>query len=159
MSCFHNIIIVFIRFTQNHCVVFLICFEIIFLTNACLKKWCQHIDQTIFANFQKPIDNAVQFKCSIWIQFFHDFDHFFFITTAEQCIDIKYAAPKMSLRSAEGEAGKNSSAKNRVLFSKNVASFSPTSLCTLLTSMGIFGSSLETWLLVLAHLARRFIHN
>ena len=50
----------------------------IFPTNACLKKWCQHVDQTIFASFQKPIGNVIQFRCLVWIQFFHDLDHLFF---------------------------------------------------------------------------------
>ena len=48
------------------------------MINAHLKKWCQHIDQTIFANFQKSIDDVIWFKCFIWIQFFHDFDYLFF---------------------------------------------------------------------------------
>ena len=156
MSCFHNIIIVFIRLTQNHCVVFLIYFEIIFLINAHLKKWCQHIDQIIFANFQKPIDDIVQFKCFVQIQIFHDFDHFF-IMTVEQCINIKYVAPKMSFRSAENEAEKNLSIKNRVLFSKNVVSFLSTSFCAFLINVNIFNTSLKTWLLILIYLIKR--HN
>ena len=122
-----------------------------------MKKWCQHIDQITFVNFQKSIDNIIQFKCFIWIQFFYDFDHFFFIMTAEQCINIKYVAPKMSLRSAEGEAGKNSLVKNRVLFSKNVVSFSSTSFCMFLINVSIFNNSFKTWFLILIYLIRR--HN
>ena len=129
----------------------------IFRINAHLKKWCQHIDQIIFANFQKPIDNVIKFKCFIWIQFFHDFDHFFFIMTVGQCINIKYAAPKMSLRSAGNETGKNSSAKNHVLFSKNVVSFSSTFFCMFLIRVGIFDNSFKTWLLILIYLIKR--HN
>ena len=63
---------------QNFCVVFLIYFEIRFLINAHLKKWCQYVDQIIFTNFQKSIDNVIWFKRFICIQFFYNFDHFFF---------------------------------------------------------------------------------
>ena len=85
------------------------------------------------------------------------FRSFFFITTAEQCTNIKYVSPKMSLRSAKSEAGKNSSIKNRVLFSKNVVSFLSTSFCMFLINVGIFSNSFKTWLLILIHLIKH--HN
>ena len=82
---------------------------------------------------------------------------FFFITTAGQCINIKYAAPKMSLRSAGSEAGKNSLTKNRVLFSKNVVSFLSTFFCMFLISVNIFDNSFKTWFLILIYLIKH--HN
>ena len=114
------------------------------------------LDQTIFASFQKPIDNIVWLKWFVWIQFFYDFD-LFFITTAEQCINIKYVAPKMSFKSAENEIRKNLLIKNHVLFSKNVVDFLSTPPCAFLINVGIFNNLLKTWLLILICLIKR--HN
>ena len=82
---------------------------------------------------------------------------FFFIMIAEQCINIKYVAPKMLFKSTKNETEKNSSVKNHVLFSKNVVSFLSTFFCAFLISVNIFNSSLKTWLLVLIYLINR--HN
>ena len=76
---------------------------------------------------------------------------FFFTMIDEQWINDKYIVPTMSLRSAESGIQKNSSTKNHVLFSKNVFSFSSTSFCVFLISVGIFNNSLKTWLLILIH--------
>ena len=83
------------------------------------------------------------------------FQSFFFVMIAEQCINDKYAAPNMSLRSAESDVGKNSSAKNRVLVSKNIVNFSAMSFCAFLISVSIFDNSLKTWFLILIYLIRR----
>ena len=82
---------------------------------------------------------------------------FFFIMIAEQWINIKYVAPKMSLRSAKNETEKNSLIKNHVLFSKNVANFLSTSFCAFLINVSIFNNSLKTWFLILIYLIKR--HN
>ena len=81
----------------------------------------------------------------------------FFVIIAEQCINIKYTAPKISFRSVKNEAGKNLLIKNRVLFSKNVVSFLSTSFCAFLISMNIFTNSFKTWFLILIYLIKR--HN
>ena len=89
--------------------------------------------------------------------FFMISNTFFFIMIAEQCTDIKYAAPKMSLRSVRNKIGKNSSIKNHVLFSKNVINFLSTFFCMFLINMNIFNNSFKTWFLILIYLIRR--HN
>ena len=79
---------------------------------------------------------------------------FFFYNDCWTYFNIKYAAPKMSLRSAENETGKNSLVKNRVLFSKNVINFSSTFFCTFLISVNIFDNSFKIWFLILIYLIK-----
>ena len=80
---------------------------------------------------------------------------FIFIMIAEQCTNTKYAAPRMSFRSVESEAGKNLLIKNHILFLKNVISFSSASFYAFLISVGILNNSFRTWFLILIHLIRR----
>ena len=115
--------------------------------------WLAHIWKndinTLIKSFSQVFKNQLMMSFNLNV-----FDHFFFIIIAEQCIDNKYVASKMPFKSAENNAEKNSSAKNRVLFSKNVVNFSSTFFCVFLINVNIFNNSLKTWFLVLIHLIK-----
>ena len=125
--------------------------------NARLKKWCQHADQAIFANFQKSIDDIIQFRRFIWIQFFHNFDHFFFHNdcwTVHQH-QIRYVK-NITQVSRKWSRKKFIDQKPCFIF-KNVINFSSTFFYMFLISVNIFNNSFKTWFLILIYLIRR--HN
>ena len=120
--------------------------------------WKNNIN-TLIKSFSQKFKNqlVMLFNLNVLFKFnlFMTSTTFFFIMIVEQCTDNKYVAPKMSLRSAENDAGKNSFVKNHVLFSNNVVGFLSTPFCVFLISVGIFNNSLKTWFLILIYLIKR----
>ena len=108
--------------------------------------WLTHIWKNDVNTLIKPFSqifknqSVMSFNLSVLFEFnfFMTSTTFFFIMTAEQCTNIKYVAPKMSLKSTKNKIEKNWLTKNRVLFSKNVVSFSSTLFYMFLISVDIW---------------------
>ena len=149
-------------FSQCHNCLCQICAELF----CYILKWyfpLTHVSKIDINTLIKPFSQIIKnqliilFNSNVLVEFnfFMILIICFFVTIFEQCIDNKYIALKMSLRSVKNDVGKNLLIINRILFSTNVVNFLSTSLCAFLININIFNNSLKRWFLILIYLIKR----